>query len=418
MKKITHIIWLTGVVCFWSLATLATQTTPTPAQNTASSVHPQVISTLKIPVDSPAMIFSPGNWTGDSNRGGKTFRQTWNHGAYFRVSWTSSSAQPAAKITFDTSSLTPGTRPPVIAYKIDGVWKINVPCTNEINVEYISGAHQHDLMVTLLYSESKERWGSEGVSPANVLRVTGVWVDEGSQPIPASADSKWALIVGDSITEGVGGTALAGYSHLLGQALRTQGYDYGISACGWSGWIHKGNRPPGDVPGYYTITNARKDGVGQYDDALSRWNKIDGNGHSLLDAKGRISAYGQTGQEPALIVINYGTNDGSVDANDIQASMTQALAALRRGAPDAHIIIIIPFNQTQNKALKAGVAAHKKAHAEDSKVSVIDLGPDVKRFLDVKEGVFGGLHPNDRGYANFAAQIIPQVIMIINRDGK
>ena len=56
-------------------------------------------------------------------------------------------------------------------------------------------------------------------------------------PVPAAPASRWALIIGDSITEGCGATELAAYSHLLGQVLQTQGYEYCVSACGWSGWI-------------------------------------------------------------------------------------------------------------------------------------------------------------------------------------
>ncbi len=375
--------------------------------------------TLKIPVDSPAMVFSPGNWTGDVGRGGKAFRQTWNAGAYFRVSWTSPSGQPAAKITIATGSPNPANKPQRIAYNIDGIWKIDVACTNEITIEGISERSRHDLTVLLQDSPQKERWGSAGVSPVNVLRVTGVLVDEGSQPVPAAPAAKWALIVGDSITEGIGASALASYSHLLGQALRSQGHEYAVSACGWSGWINKGDNPPGDVPGYFVVTNSVKGEGGEYQDPLSRWNKIDGNGHSLLDAQGRLSAYGQTGGEPALILINYGTNDGlhGSNASDTQASITQALAALRRSAPDAQIILLVPFNQAYGRELKVGIATHKKNHPADDKVALIDLGQDVKRALDAK-AVFGGLHPNDRGHANFAAQIIPQVLAILQGQGK
>lgn len=269
-------------------------------------------------------------------------------------------------------------------------------------------------------SEQKERWGSEGASPTNVLRVTGVSVDEGSQALPATAAAKWALIVGDSITEGSGASALSSYSHLLGQSLRTQGYEYALSACGWSGWINKGDNPPGDVPGYYVISGSANGEGGQYNDELSRWNKIDGNGHSLMDAHGRLSAYGQNGQEPSLIVINYGTNDSLHKSNpsDTQASMVQALAALRKSAPEAQIIMIVPFGQYYAKELKEAVAIHQKAHPADAKVAVIDLGPDASLSLRPKNGVFGGLHPNDRGHANFAAQIIPQVITILGSSGK
>ena len=364
-----------------------------------------------IPLDSPAFVFSPGNWTGDEGRAGKLFRQTWNTGAYFTISWKSSNPQPAAKLLLDVSSYTQKFKTPLIAYSIDGVWKSRVPCANEIVIDGLNGAGTHTLNFCLHWTEQMERWGSEGSSGLNVLRITGFQVDKGSSPIPAAPASKWALIIGDSITEGVGTSELAPYSQLIGQALLTQGYEYCISACGWSGWLRRGDNPPGDVPGYYAISN------GKYDDNASRWNKIDGNNHSLLDSKGHISAYGHDGQEPALIFINYGTNDNSMLKSvpaDVFASIVQSLAALRKSAPNAKIVLLIPFGQYCAKEIKDAVEAHKKSHLADSKVSIIDLGPGVANALAVKNGVLGGLHPNDRGHAIFAARIIPQLMTILS----
>lgn len=368
-----------------------------------------------IAVNSPAFVFSPGNWTGDAGRAGKNFRQTWNPGAYCRVAWETGNQKPVAKILLDTSTYPPNFRPPQIAYNIDGVWKSKISCTNEILVEDLHGAGKHELSIYLHHSQQTERWGSEGKSGLNVLRLTGLQVNADSKPISTVPESKWALIIGDSITEGVGATELAAYSHLVGQALQTQGYEYCINACGWSGWINKGDNPPGDVPGYYFITNSSNSVGGQYDETLSRWNKIDGNHHSLLDAQGHISAYGQTSQEPSLILINYGTNDSLHKSNpsDTFASIIQSLAALRKSAPDAHIILIIPFGQYYAKELKQALAIHKQNHPADTKVSFIDLGPSVAKTLAAKNGLMGGLHPNDRGHALFAAKIIPQVITIL-----
>ena len=227
--------------------------------------------------------------------------------------------------------------------------------------------------------------------------------------------SKWAMIVGDSITEGIGASELGGYSFLVGQALQTQGYEYDLSACGWSGWIHKGDSPPGDVPGFYAIANSSNGAGGDYDDSVSRWNKIDGNGHSLLDSNGHLSAYGQSGQEPALILINYGTNDAihNSSPSDAMASIVQSLAALRKSAPNAQIILLIPFGQYLKDELKQAVEIHRKSHPAENRMAVIDLGPGVAKSLAVKNGLMGGLHPNDRGHALFAARIIPQIITIL-----
>lgn len=380
----------------------------------------QAAEPITIGVDSPAFAFSPGNWTGDEGRAGSIFRQTWNPGAYFRVVWETSNPKPVARLFLDTSTYPPKFTPPLIAYNIDGVWKSKIPCTREVVIKDITGAGKHELSVYLHQSQQTERWGSEGKSGLNVLRITGLQVDAESKPTAAAAESKWAMIIGDSITEGCGATELAAYSHLVGQSLRTQGYEYCINACGWSGWINKGDNPPGDVPGYYVITNSSTGADGQYDDAASRWNKIDGNRHSLLDSKGHISAYGGSGQEPSLIMINYGTNDHLHKSNpsNTVASIIQSLAALRKSAPDAQIIMIIPFGQYYARELKEAVVIHKKDHPADTKVSIIDLGPEVAKTLAAKNGLMGGLHPNDRGHAVFAAKIIPQMMMILNPGSK
>jgi lysophospholipase L1-like esterase len=306
-------------------------------------------------------------------------------------------------------------KPPLIAYNIDGVWRSKIPCANEIIIEEIAGTGRHELSVYLHQSQQNERWGAAGSSGLNLLQVTGLEVDADSKPVPAIPASKWAMIVGDSITEGIGATELACYSHLVGQALRTQGFEYCVSACGWSGWINKGDNPPGDVPGYFVVANSR-DGVGgQYDDVASRWNKIDGNDHSLLDVRGHISAYGQTDQEPSLIMINYGTNDSRHNSNpsDTRASMVQCLGALRQSAPNAHIVLLIPFGQYCATELKQAVQRHRQDHPTDHKVTIIDLGPDVAKTLSTTNGLLGGVHPNDRGHAIFAAEIIPQVISLM-----
>ena len=119
---------------------------------------------------------------------------------------------------------------------------------------------------------------------------------------------------------------------------------------------------------------------------------------------------------PALILINYGTNDALHKSNpsDTQASIIQSLAALRHSAPDAQIILIIPFGQYYAKELKQAVAAQQQSHPAEKKLALSDLGPGVAKALAAKNGLLGGLHPNDRGHAVFAAKIIPKVLAILN----
>jgi hypothetical protein len=63
--------------------------------------------------------------------------------------------------------------------------------------------------------------------------------------------------------------------------------------------------------------------------------------------------------------------------------------------------------------LKEAVETQKQAHPANAKIAIIDLGPALPKTLAAKNGLMGGLHPNDRGCANFAAQIIPQVMKIL-----
>ncbi len=376
--------------------------------------RPPDADTITIPVDSAAFLFSPGNWVGDDGRSGKGFRQTWNPGAYFRVAWESETRVPPT-LLLDTSTYGGPLGGPTLAYCLDGIWCTNVRCAAEIPLAGGQSCGRHHLTVFLQSSIQQARWGSPGVSGANVLRVTGLRVGEDGVPVVAVRRPQWALIVGDSITEGIGASNLECYSYLLGEALMTRGYEYGVSACGWSGWLHKGDQPPGDVPGYYVVRNSVDGAGGEYADAESRWNKIDAN-HSLIDSKGRISATGAEGEEPALILINYGTNDVLTQQNrsDVRASISQCLVAVRKSAPDAHLVILIPFGQYLAAELWQAVAEFQAARPGDRRISLIDLGLDVARELSAGKGHWGDLHPTPRGHATFAARIIPQLMAALD----
>lgn len=374
----------------------------------------QEVASHTIPVDSPAFTFSPGNWSGDDGRSGSVFRQTWNPGAYFRVTW-ESEAEQELTLLLDTSTHGEPFGSPRLAYSLDGVWQGNVACAEEIPLQGARTSGKHELVVFLKSSQQRNRWGSAGESGRNVLRVKGLKIGKAEvKPLTGNGGKKWALIVGDSITEGIGANEMECYSHLVGEALRTRGYEYCISACGWSGWLNKGDNPPGDVPGYYVVKNSVDGRGGEYIDSESRWNKIDAN-HSLLDANGRISGYGGVEQEPSMILINYGTNDSLHKQNpgDVRASMKQGLLALRNAAPDAYLFVLIPFGQFQAEELYEAVETFKQARPDDGRIKVIDLGADVKRALGVKNGYWGGLHPNPRAHATFAAKIIPQILEVI-----
>ncbi len=383
----------------------------------ACAASAQESATMTIPVDSPAFVFSPGNWVGDAGRGGSKFRQTWNSFAYFRIAWESATTNVVPTLLLDTSTYGGKFGRPRLVTQLDGLWDGEVSCAAEIPLKGAVKPGKHVLTVYMRSSAEMQRWGIEGQSGSNVVRVAGLRVEAGSTPIADVPRPKWALIVGDSITQGVGAYDLDCYSHLVGQALQTQGFEYCVSACGWSGWINRGDNPPGDVPGYYVITNSVDGAGGQYLEALSRWNKIDAN-HSFLDSKGNLSAYGETGQEPSVITINYGTNDSLWRQNpsDVRASMAQCLPVLRKAAPGAHIFIIIPFGQYKAAELYQAVEAYRAAYPKDKKVAVLDMGADVAVSLAAPKGYWGGLHPNPRAHATFAVKITAQIMAALAAD--
>ncbi|MFT7514673.1 MAG: lysophospholipase L1-like esterase [Candidatus Omnitrophota bacterium] len=361
-------------------------------------------------VDDTAFYFSPGNWVGDAGRGGRAYRQAWNAGAYFRVSWESTNASSAITLLLDTHTYPDGFKPPRVVCNIDGRWSEPFhPHEEEVVLTGPESPGRHVLTGYLASSTQDQRWGSEGVSGVNVLRIKGVRLSAGSQPSPAVVGKKWALIVGDSLTEGVGVKELEGWSSLVGQGLQELAFEYGISACGWSGWQIRGDQPPGDVPAYYKVTGSVAGAGGTYLDAESRWNKIDAN-HALLDSEGHLSGHGTRGQEPALVLINYGTNDILHNANvsDVEAGIALYLEDLRRAAPRAHIVFIIPFGRYKAEEIYRVVKAYQATHPSDQGVAVIDLGPAVSHGL-AAGGFWGGLHPNARGHATFAARIMARI---------
>ena len=327
-------------------------------------------------VDSTAARFSPGLWAGDAGRGGKAFRRTWAVGAWCEWRWTTPGDRPSA-----TLLVTNQTPKSTVSWFLDGVLTENVavPARGGVPLAGLNRGGDHTLLVYTAHSEQADRW--EG---ANAYTVSGLAVDDEASALPAAPPRPWVLIVGDSITEGSGASSSLGdYAFLVGQGLRCRGYDTSVSACGWSGWVRPGDGN-GDVPGYYAVHG------GTYSESASRWDKIDAH-TSLLDADGRLSGQGETGQEPAAVVINYMVNEclHGADPHDAQASVAGCLAALRKAAPKAALVVLMPpglqdagvypKNAAYVEALRAGVADYQKANPGDAKTVLVDFGPEVAR---------------------------------------
>jgi hypothetical protein len=168
-----------------------------------------------VPVSSAAFKFSPGNWKGDTGRGGTSYRQSWNQGAWFEFVWMAS-ASPTATILLPNSSASNK-----ISYFLNGVLTDDVAANGSLTLSGIAASATNTLRVYLRDSAQSSRWNNG----ANVVQVQGVQLDSASSARTASAAKPWALIVGDSITEGI--EANAGSDNHL--------YDYSfLSARHWN----------------------------------------------------------------------------------------------------------------------------------------------------------------------------------------
>ncbi|HET6382132.1 MAG TPA: SGNH/GDSL hydrolase family protein [Armatimonadota bacterium] len=370
----------------------------------------QAFAIVTLGVNSGAVRFSPANWSGGAERGGGVSRVTWNNGAWCEWRWTTPADHPAAEL--EITNRTPGS---AISYFVDGtlVDDVSVPAAGSIPIQSLSGSGRHSLIVYTRNSQQRARWSDE-----NAFVVSGLMVDDGATALPAPARRPWVFIVGDSITEGIlaangADSNLADYSFLVGQGLRAAGYDYSVSACGYSGWIRPGDAA-GDVPAYFAVHD------GKYVERESRWDKIDAR-TSLLDARHHLSGYGGKGEEPAAIVINYMANEALSGANlaDTRESVMGCLAALRHAAPNAWILVLMPPGLYDThvyrrgpayvSVLKNGVGNYHAAHRSDRKTVLIDLGPAVAHAI-ASPLYGGGVHPNAAGHA-FLAPLVLQAIL-------
>ena len=353
---------------------------------------------VTLPVSSPAARFSPATWAGD---GGS--RRTWNNGAWCAWHWTTTSARPTATLLL--TNPTPGS---AVSYFLDGALTDNVPVPSSggITITGLNSPGPHTLTVYTRSSRQDDRWRG-----LNSYTVTGLTLDDGATPTPAPPLRPWVLIVGDSITEGIqaddgADNSLRDYAFLVGQGLNAAGFDYAASACGYSGWLRPGDAQ-GDVPAYFLAPS----GAG-------RWNKINAD-TSLLDPRGHLSAYGKTSQEPAAILLNYGVNEclSRSDEAAMKESVTSALAALRRAAPAAQILVLVPSGladarvypngPTYIAALKAGFTAYHAASPTDRRTVLVDLGPDVAL---ASPAYGGGVHPHAAGHAYLAPLVLQALL--------
>ena len=182
------------------------------------------------------------------------------------------------------------------------------------------------------------------------------------------------------------------------------------------------------MPPYYQVTGSSNGQGGAFNASGSRFGLIDAD-TPLLDSVGHISGWGDTAQEPAAILVHYGTNEalgtngGPWSTSDFTAAMVQSMVAHRKAAPNAWLMPIVPFGfyyggEFDPKWLAAfnqAVALYKSAYPSDLKVGVIDIGQDLSLRLEENGNYInsGAVHPNVLGHAMAGAAVSSQVMKLL-----
>lgn len=357
-------------------------------------------------VASASARFSPGNWSGDTGRGGSVNRRTWNVGAWCSFTWTAG-ASPTASLLL--SNATSGA---MLNLYLNGVLTTDVPANANYAVTGIKPNASNTLKVFVKNMPYGPRW----IGVSNSVQVEGLQIDGASTGAAAPAARPWCLYVGDSVSEGQHTQGLnvnsvnTSYSFAILNMLDLLGYDTCLNVSGGTGYIRVGV----DVPGYYSVVG------GVYSAANSRWNKVD-NVNSLLDANGRISAYGATNTEPAIIMVDYTRNDAfdAFPQADFSAAVSGCLNALRGAAPNALIILSIsvgvynavssPNGLTYANLLKAAFAAYQTAHPGDGLLALIDHSQETSDMITNGLHTQDTVHPTLLGQATYAPLLLTKV---------
>jgi lysophospholipase L1-like esterase len=305
-------------------------------------------TTQAVDVENAALFWSPANWDLlAANALGNTSkcRQTTACGAYFK---TRVSGTAAVKLGVDVSTFSgaPAANYPRIMWTVGNgplqYLQLTAGLTSIVLANELTAAA--DVQVWLLGSVEAQgdRWGAAGVSPTNVLRITGLQVD------PSTALSAHPMMrplrgaaFGDSITEGVraAGTTTQPADHGRSAAWYLQpGLDAEIGVCGYgsTGWATAG---AGNMPAFPT--------------------------HFASLSSGRARPL--SGLD--FIYEMHGFNGATVQAT-VQAWIATARAAC---GPDTWIFSVANPGAKGTAAKSAAVAAYKAANPSDTKVAFIDL---------------------------------------------
>lgn len=331
--------------------------------NAALPAIERILKTTDISPKSAAL-----RWWGRWDRRANDRAITVNSGSYVLSHFSGAGATALFDVSLNQAPF------PTIAWRIDaGEWQeAEVAPAVQLADKLPPGPHTLMLMARGL-DEHQNRWTKPLVSSITCL---GLRLPPGGQTLPLlpvwDHPALTIEFLGDSITEGVlvqderpGKTtwpwrtdATHSYAALTAMRLDAAWRQVGFGA---TGLAHGGS---GGAPGALDSFNAFYDGSPRDD-----W-------------------------QPAVVVINQGTNDGGMAPTDYRPLYAKYLALIRGAYPRAKIVALRPFNGAQAAGIQAEVAACQAA------------GDHRIYYIDTTGWNTGDLHPNAASSAIIADHLV------------
>ena len=305
---------------------------------------------------------------------------TINNGSYLRARFEGASVQAHFDLALNKEPI------PTIAWRIDdGEWQeAEIAPALRLADGLSAGPHSLFLMVRGI-TEHQNRWKSPRTASLTFLGLDFPDGGEVLPPLKAWLHPGLTMeFLGDSITEGVlvqgnrpekeGGawTTDAPNSYAAKTALLL-GAEWRQVGFGATGLAHGGS---GGAPAALDSLNLFYEGCPRDD-----W-------------------------QPDVVVINQGTNDGSMPSVEYRVLYAKYLALVRQAYPKARIAAVRPFCGAQAEAIKAEVAAARAA------------GDSLIFYIDTTGWYSGNLHPNAADSAPIAEHLAAALkVDVLKRSG-
>jgi lysophospholipase L1-like esterase len=115
------------------------------------------------------------------------------------------------------------------------------------------------------------------------------------------------------------------------------------------------------------------------------------------------------GWKPHLVVINQGTNDGSVPSDRFRPAYDRYLSLIRAAYPAAHLILLRPFNGAHADDIRALV--EQRVAVGDARLHFVDTTGWLDATIDTTDGV----HPDAMGHRKAAQRLEAEIRAVLAR---